>query len=149
MGIAAQVGVRLKEAMKAKDKNALAAVRRLKNAIMVAEREGARRSLSEEEAIKLVRREIKQCEEAAEMYDANGKPEAAAVERSQVAVLEDFLPKALDPAAVEALAREAVAASGASSLKQLGQAMRVAREKAGGRVDGKTLVDAVRAVLQG
>ncbi len=149
MGISEELTQRLKAAMRAKDKIALAAVRSLKSAIMVEERRGELHSLTEAEKQKLVRRLVKQRQESATIFAEKGRNEAAEVERAELKVLETFLPQGLSGDEIAKLAADAVAESGASSLRELGLAMRLAKEKAAGRADGKTLADAVKALLQG
>lgn len=148
MGISEELSQRLKDAMRARDKVALAAVRSLKSAIMVEERKGELHSLTEAEKQKLVRRLVKQRQESAAIFSEKGRDEAAENELAELKILESFLPQGLTADEIAQLAADAVAESGASSLKELGQAMRIARQKAGGRADGKTLADAVKALLQ-
>ena len=73
--------------------------------------------------------------------------ELAAAERAEIEVLSAYLPAALSPDEVTALAREAIAEAGATSKQQMGAVMKIATAKAAGRVDGKTLSQAVQKLL--
>lgn len=147
MGISEAIMERLKEAMKAKDEVALAALRALKNAILVEERKGEIHTISEDDKTAIVRGQIKQRKESAETYAQSGRKDLADRELQEISILENFLPKALSAEELAAIVKQAVAESGATSVKDLGKAMKLAREKAGSRADGKALSDAVKAAL--
>ncbi|MDK8798246.1 GatB/YqeY domain-containing protein [Corynebacterium sp. MSK044] len=137
----------LKEAMKAKDKTRLGAIRMLLAAIQTEETEGTKHELTDDEVLKIIAREIKKRRESAEIYTQNGRQDLADTELAEVAVLEDYQPEQLSDEEVAKLIDEAVAETGATSMKEMGQVMKLATEKAAGRADGKRLSTAVRERL--
>ena len=149
MTLQSQVDNDIKEAMRARETVRLNALRLLKSAMKNAaiEKGGAETMLDEAEASAVIRRQIKQRQDAIEGFEKGGRPELAATERAEIEVLSAYLPAALSPDEVTALAREAIAEAGATSKQQMGAVMKIATAKAAGRVDGKTLSQAVQKLL--
>ncbi|MCX7869138.1 MAG: GatB/YqeY domain-containing protein [Terrimicrobiaceae bacterium] len=139
----------IKEAMRAKDSARLGVLRMAKSALKNAaiEKGGAAAVLDDAEAAAVLRKQIKQREDAIAGYEKGGRPELAAAERAEIAMLEGYLPKPLDAAALEALVREAIAEAGASSAKDMGAVMKIATARAAGRADGRVLSAEVRRQL--
>ncbi|MCQ4617462.1 GatB/YqeY domain-containing protein [Corynebacterium sp. CCUG 59401] len=142
-----QIRADLKEAMKAKEKDRTGAIRMLLAAIQTEETEGAKHELDDAAVLKVVAREIKKRRESAEIYQQNDRQDLADAELAEVAVLEAYQPKQLDDVELAALIDEAVTETGATSMKEMGQVMKAATEKAAGRADGKRLSAAVKARL--
>ncbi|MHA2787868.1 GatB/YqeY domain-containing protein [Corynebacterium sp. S7] len=134
----------MKTAMKAKDKVRLGAIRMLLAAIQTEETSGTKHELTDEDVLKVVAREIKKRKESAQIYAENDRQELADAELAEVAVFEDYQPTQLSDEEVASLVDEAVAESGAESMKDMGSVMKVATEKAAGQVDGKRLSQAVK-----
>ena len=103
-----------------------------------------RRPVTDEDVLEVVRKGIKTRREAAEQYAAANRPELAQVERSQIAVLEEFLPPAVDPEEIRGVVR-AVIAAGATDV---GKVMSQVLPKFRGRADGKVINQIVREELQ-
>ena len=127
----------------------LNALRMLKSAMKNAaiEKGGAESTLDDAEASAVIRKQIKQRHDAIEGFEKGDRPELAAAERAEIEVLSAYLPAALSTDEVTALAREAIAEAGATSKQQMGAVMKIATAKAAGRVDGKTLSQAVQKLL--
>lgn len=142
-----KISADLKEAMKAKDKTRVGAIRMLLAAIQTEETEGTKHELTDDEVLKIIAREIKKRRESAEIYTQNKREDLAETELSEVAVLEDYQPEQLSDEEVAQLIDAAVAETGATSMKEMGQVMKLATEKAAGRADGKRLSTAVRERL--
>ena len=142
-----KISADLKEAMKAKDKTRLGAIRMLLAAIQTEETEGTKHELTDDEVLKVIAREIKKRRESAEIYTQNGREDLAETELAEVAALEVYQPEQLSDEEVAKLIDEAVAETGATSMKEMGQVMKLATEKAAGRADGKRLSTAVRERL--
>ena len=142
-----KISADLKEAMKAKDKTRVGAIRMLLAAIQTEETEGTKHELTDDEVLKIIAREIKKRRESAEIYTQNNREDLAETELSEVAVLEDYQPEQLRDEEVAQLIDAAVAETGATSMKEMGQVMKLATEKAAGRADGKRLSTAVRERL--
>ena len=145
--LSSQILADLKEAMKSKDSSKLTVLRALKSAISYAtiEKHGADGVLPEADAIAVVRTQIKQRQDSADKFAEAGREDLEQNERAEIAVLEAYLPAALDEAAVGALIDEAIAEVGATSKKDMGAVMKVLQAKAAGRVDNKTLSGGVMA----
>lgn len=142
--IQSTLGDAIKDAMRAKDQTALTALRALKAAFLLAETApGSSGEISESEAVAVVRKQIKQREDSIAQFEQAGRPELAAKEKAEIAVLEKFLPQALSEAEIEALVTIAIAETGATSKAQMGAVMKLVSERAAGRADGKTLSQAV------
>jgi uncharacterized protein len=149
MTLQSQVDNDIKEAMRARETVRLNALRLLKSAMKNAaiEKGGAETMLDDAEASAVIRRQIKQRHDAIEGFEKGGRLELAAAERAEIEVLSAYLPAALSPDEVTALAREAIAEAGATSKQQMGAVMKIATAKAAGRADGKTLSQAVQKLL--
>ncbi|MGD7002167.1 GatB/YqeY domain-containing protein [Corynebacterium halotolerans] len=143
----------LKTAMKAREKERTGTIRMLLAAIQAEETTGTKHELTDDDVLKVIAREIKKRRESAEVYRENDRPELADAELAEVEVLTAYQPKQLDDAGVADLVKVAIAEVAADegepvTMKQMGQVMKLATEKAAGRVDGKRLSAQVKAELQ-
>lgn len=144
----AQVTEDMRTALKAGDKLRLGALRMFLAAIQNKEVEGARaRELSDDEVRELAAREVKKRTESMEAFEAAGRDELADKERAEREVLSAYAPARLSEAEVDALVEEALAATGATSAKEMGKVMGLVMSKAKGRVDGNAVQLKVRARL--
>ena len=107
----------------------------------------ARRDLTDDEVVQVLTREVKTRTESVEAYTNADRPEAAAKESAEIAIIRDYLPEQLDPAQLEKLVREAVDESGATSARDMGKVMAVLMPKVRGRADGKQVSALVNAQL--
>jgi len=122
--IADRVTAELKASMKARDKDRTGALRMVRAAFIEAAKEkGADGAVSDDKAVTLLRRLKKQRVEAAEQYAAGGREDLAVKERAEADIIDAFLPQLADEAQTRIWVEEAVAASGASSMKEMGKAM--------------------------
>jgi uncharacterized protein YqeY len=103
-----------------------------------------RRPATDEEVLEVLRKGIKTRRESVEQYTAANRPELAEVERSQIKVLEEFLPPAVDPEEIRAAVRAAIAAGATDVGKVMGQVL----PRFKGRADGKMVNQIVREELQ-
>jgi uncharacterized protein len=149
MTLQSQVDNDIKDAMRARETVRLSALRMLKSAMKNAaiEKGGAESILDNAEATAVIRKQIKQRQDAIEGFEKGGRPELAAAERAEIEILSTYLPAALSPDEVIALAKEAIGEAGATSKQQMGAVMKIATAKAAGRIDGKTLSLAVQKLL--
>ena len=127
--------------MKARDSTALNTLRALKSAIKNAaiDKGGADAELDDNEAIAIVRKQVKQRQDSIEQFEKAGRTELAANEKAEIAILDTFLPAALSADELSAIVAEVVAETGASSRADMGKVMKALQEKTGGRADGKSL----------
>lgn len=135
----------LKAAMKAKDSTALTVLRALKSAMKNAaiDKGGADYELNENEAMAVIRKQIKQRQDSADQFEKAGRAELAENENAEIKVLEGYLPAAMSEAEIEKLVEDTIAELGATSKADMGKVMKALQEKAAGRVDGKALSQAV------
>lgn len=149
MTLQAQVDNDIKEAMKAKDMARLNPLRMLKSALKNAaiEKGGADGVLDDVEASAIIRKQIKQRQDAVEGFEKGGRPELAATEKAEIELLSVYLPKGLSAEELTALVKEAIAESGATTKQQMGAVMKIASAKAAGRADGKALSAEVQKQL--
>ena len=106
-----------------------------------------RHELTDAEVIEVLDRQVKQRRESIELYRKGGRPELADAEGAELAVLREFLPEPLTDAELERLAREAVAATGASGPADMGRVMGALVPQTKGRADGKAVSELVRRLL--
>ncbi|MDX6624554.1 MAG: uncharacterized protein QOE75_2486 [Solirubrobacterales bacterium] len=127
--------------MKARDRERAAALRLVVDVLQ----QDAKFGQGDEVAV--LQRERKKRVEAAEAYEGAGRVEQAAAERFEAGLIEGYLPQQLSDEELAALVAEAVAETGASEQKQMGQVMSALMPKVGGRADGKRVSAAVRQKL--
>jgi uncharacterized protein YqeY len=142
----------MKAAMKAGDKLRVGALRMFLAAIKMKEVEGtAARELSDDEVRQVAAKEVKKRTESIEAFEGAGRTELAERERAEREVLLPFAPPPVDESALDALVDEAVAATGATSVQEMGKVMGavMSRAKALGQVDGSLVQAKVRARLGG
>ena len=137
----------LTEAMKAKDAERVSTLRMVKANLMNRQIEKGG-ELTDEEVTKALQSLVKQRRDSIEQYENAGRAELAAKEAAEIAHIEAYLPKAATREEIERAVAEAVAESGASSMKDMGAVMKTAMAKLQGMtVDGKTVSEAVKAKL--
>lgn len=148
MSLSAKIMDAMKTAMKSKDSGALQALRSVKSAILLAQTEsGAKEELTEEAELKILQKLVKQRKDSATIFTEQGRADLAEPELAEAAVIAQFLPAELSEAEVTALVDEAIAATGASSMADMGKVMGMMNGKAAGRADGKTISTIVKARL--
>lgn len=145
-----QIRADLNASMKAHDAKKTSVIRMLLSAIKYEQMEQKVPHdfpISNETVIKILGREIKKRNEAIALYMQGGRPELAAKEKSEIDILQTYLPEQLPEDGLKRLAQEAVTESGATSLKQMGDVMKVLMPKIAGKADGKTVSNLVRNML--
>ncbi|GAA2165402.1 GatB/YqeY domain-containing protein [Pedococcus bigeumensis] len=105
------------------------------------------RELSDDEVLKVLAKEAKKRKEAATAYAGAGRPELAAKEEAELAVLEAYLPAQLSDDELTTIVAAAIEQTGATGMPQLGQVMKVAQGVVAGRADGGRVAAAVKAAL--
>lgn len=140
----------LKTAMKTGDKGRVAAVRLIQAAMKekdIEARGAGRGQASEEEMLSVMQKMIKQRQESAAIYSANGRPELAEIENGEIAVIASFLPKQLSEADIAAAIAAAIAEAGATSMKDMGKVVAVLKGKYAGQMDFAKASGLVKAAL--
>ena len=141
MTVTEQVRTDITTAMKAGQRDRVGALRLVLSELQKAAKDGGTDELS------VLRRERKRRLEAAAQFRDGGRPELAEQEESEAILIEVYLPAELDDAELDAIVASAIAETGATSPKDMGQVMKAAMARAGGRADGKRTSARVRAAL--
>jgi uncharacterized protein YqeY len=144
--VIARIETQLKEAMRARDALRVATLRLTLSSLRSAEKE-LQRPLKEDEELQVLQRERKRRAEAAEAFRAAGREEQADREEAELRVLEELLPPPLGEAELERIVDDAIAETGATSLRDLGRVMADVMPQVAGRADGSAVSQLVREKL--
>jgi uncharacterized protein YqeY len=143
-----KINQELKAAMLAKDEAATRGLRAIKAAIIVAKTEkGASGELTDDAAMKMLQKLVKQRKESVEIYLQQNRADLAKGEQEEIAVLEKYLPKQLDEAQVRAELATLIAQSGASSAADMGKVMGMASKHFAGKADNRMVSALVKEML--
>jgi uncharacterized protein YqeY len=147
------VAAAMKDALKAKDQAALATVRlisaALKDRDIAARGNGNQDGIGDDEILSMMQTMIKQRNESAKMYRDGGRPELAEAEEAEIRIITGFLPAQLGDAEIDAAIAAAIAATGAGSIKDMGQVMAHLKSAHAGQMDFSTVSQKVKAALLG
>jgi uncharacterized protein len=143
-----RIAEEMKQALKAGERVRLGTLRMLSAAVKNREVE-LRRELTDDEVVEVAVRESKQRTESVDAYERAGREDLAAKEREERHVLAAYVPEGLSEEEVAALVDEAIAATGASAMGDMGKVMGFVMGRAKGRVDGAAVQAQVRARLGG
>lgn len=144
----AKLNSALKEAMMNKDTARRDVVRLVQSAIKQVEVD-TRKEVSEEDVIGLIQKEVKKRRESIEEAKKVGRDDIVENEGKELSILETFLPEQLSRDEITALAKEAVAQSGATSAKEMGKVMGLLMPKVKGKADGSIVTQVVKELLNG
>ncbi|MBA2495394.1 MAG: GatB/YqeY domain-containing protein [Acidobacteria bacterium] len=137
----------LTAAMKAKDANRLSVLRMVKANLMNKQIEKGM-DLTDEEITKALQTLVKQRKDSVEQYEKAGRNELAEKEKTEIVVIEDYLPQAASKEEIEKAVEEAIGETGASSIKEMGAVMKAALAKLEGKTaDGRLVSGTVKAKL--
>jgi uncharacterized protein YqeY len=138
----------IKNAMKAKDKIALEALRAIKKELIEAKSaKGSSGEGSEEDAVKIMQKMVKQRNDVAAIYQKEGRTELAEKELAEVKIISQYLPEPMTTEEIEAAVKEIIAETGATSMKEMGKVMGIATKKLAGKADGGEISKIVRGLL--
>ncbi|MCT4672271.1 MAG: GatB/YqeY domain-containing protein [Prolixibacteraceae bacterium] len=142
------VSSQIKDAMKAKDKVRLEALRGIKKALIEAKTsKTAGDELSDADAQKIIAKLAKQGKESAAIFQSQNREDLAETELAQAAIMDEFLPAQLSEEKVEEIVKEIIAKVGASSMADMGKVMGVASKQLAGQADGKVISGIVKKLL--
>lgn len=136
----------LKAAMKSGDKKRVGTLRLVLSALKN-EKINAQRELTGEESEAVLRRAVKQRKESIEVYEKGGRPDLAASEKEELAILESYLPQAMPDSELEDTLRAIIAEKGFTSGKDVGLLMKELMARHRGRADGKRAQEMARKLL--
>ncbi|MBX2799885.1 MAG: GatB/YqeY domain-containing protein [Myxococcales bacterium] len=147
MSIVEKVSADLKDAMRAKDKPRLAALRSMRAAFIEALKEDGAETLADDRALTILRRLAKQRTESIEAYTSGGRDDLVAAEQAELTVIESFLPSLADEATTRGWVEEAIASTGAAAPSDMGKVMGALMAAHRGEIDGKLANRLVRELL--
>lgn len=134
-------------AMKAKDEVALRGIRAIKAVIQLAKTDGSGQAIDEAREVQMLQKLVKTRQESQEIFEKNGREELAQKEREEIAVIKRYLPAMLEGEELEAVLRQIVADTGATSAKDMGKVMGAANKQLAGKADGRAISEIVKRLL--
>ncbi|MDD2411996.1 MAG: GatB/YqeY domain-containing protein [Bacteroidales bacterium] len=138
----------LKQAMLARDKTKLEALRALKSAFTNALSEkGHKDELSDDEELQIIRKLIKQRLDSAQIYKEQNRNDLYEPEIAQAEVLKEYLPPQMETSEVEKIVKRIIQETGANSIKEMGKIMSIASKEMQGKTDNKTISEAIKKLL--
>ncbi|NIV17091.1 MAG: GatB/YqeY domain-containing protein [Woeseiaceae bacterium] len=146
MSLKTQITDDMKSAMKAGDKDRLKVVRLIMAAIKQVEVD-ERIELDDAAVLSVLEKMLKQRKDSIEQFEKGGREDLAEIERGEIAVLQNYLPEQLGDAELDALIDEAISATGAESIRDMGKVMGQIKAKAAGRADMGAVGAKVKARL--
>lgn len=147
MSLKEQLQHDLKDAMRARDEHRKLALRMVLTAIQLSEVEHGEQPLTDEAVVDIIRKEVQRREDALKLIQTAGREDLIAEENVELAILRAYLPQLLGATEIAALAREAIAETGATSSADLGAVMRVLMPRVKGQADGRLVNQTVRELL--
>jgi uncharacterized protein YqeY len=148
MSLQTQIMDKMKAAMKSKDTVALQALRAVKSAFLLAKTAtGVQEDITEDQEIKIIQKQVKQRKDSAAIFIQQNRQDLADPELAEIAVLEQFLPKALSEEEVEVVVLATIHNLGASGMKDMGKVMSAVSEELSGKADGKVIATLVKMNL--
>ena len=147
MGLFETINTDIKNAMLAKEKEKLEALRAVKAAFMLAKTEKTDSELTEDKEITIIQKLVKQRLDTAEIYKQNNRPELAKKEEAEAKIISVYLPKQLSEEEITTEVKAIIEQTGASSMKDMGKVMGIASKKLAGKADGKIISGIVKQML--
>jgi uncharacterized protein len=151
MTLRSELSESLKTAMKAKQEREVATLRMvlagLKNRDIEAREKGKTDGIADDDILQMMQNMIRQRRDSIALYQQGGRPELAQQETDEIAIIERFLPKQMDDAAIETAAKAIIAESGAASIKDMGKVMAVLKQRHTGQMDFAKASAAVKKLL--
>lgn len=148
MNLFDQVSEDIKKAMLAQDKVAMDTLRGIKKEFLEAKTaKGNNGELSDEQAMKILQKMVKQRKESAEMYNSANRQELAENEMAQAAIIEKYMPAQMSEDELVSILKEIIAQTGVSSMKEMGKVMGIASKQLAGKADGRVISEKVKQLL--
>jgi len=147
MTIAEQINEDIKKAMLAKDKIRLNALRAVKSAFLLVNTEGGDKGLTDERALSIVQKMVKQRRETAEIYKTQNRPDLFDNEIAEADIIAEYLPRQMSADEIEEIVKTIILQNSASSIKDMGKVMGIANKQLAGKADGRVVSEIVRKLL--
>ena len=135
--------------MRARDKARLGTLRMVTAAIKQREIDGRTSPLDDASVVAVLEKMLKQRRESASQYDSAGRDDLAAAEHEEIAIIETYMPRGLDPAEIDAMIAAAIDDTGATTMKDMGRVMGLLKPRVQGRADMSVVSATVKARLSG
>lgn len=149
MTLQERIDADIKTAMLAREKDKLNALRAIKSAILLELTKEGGGGMSEEAGLRILQKLHKQRAEAAAIFHQQGRADLAAEDEAQAKVIEAYLPARMSDAEMQAAVKAVLAEIGASSMADMGRAMKAVNAKLAGQADGSAIAAVVKQVLAG
>ncbi len=148
MSLELKINEDIKQAMLARDKEKLEALRAVKSALLLAKSEkGGDGTVDEDAEIKILQRLVKQRRETAEIYTAKERKDLADIELFQASIIQHYLPEQMSDEELSSIIKEVITETGATSVKDMGKVMGLAAKKLAGKADNKAISEKVKQML--
>lgn len=147
MGLVDSINGDIKKAMLSKQTAKLKALRAIKAALLLEQTSGSSKDISEDVALKILQKLVKQRKDSAIIYQENGREESAQEELVEAGYIEEYLPKQLSEGELKVAVEEIISQSGASSMADLGKVMGVATKQLAGKAEGRAIATMVKKLL--
>ena len=148
MSLETKVMEEMKTAMRAKDEAALRTLRAIKAAILIEKTSGSGTEMSEADELKMLQKMAKQRRDSLDIYKTQNRPDLAAKEEEELAILNRFLPQQLSAEELRSAIKEIISQTGASSPADMGKVMGAANKALAGKAEGKMIADIVKELLK-
>lgn len=151
MGLAEKINDDIKQAMLAKDKRKLEALRAIKAALLLIKtgKDTSSDEIPESIEIQMLQKLVKQRRETAVIYNEQNRPELAEEETFQAGIIEKYLPEQMSAEDLKKIVQDIIAETGATSIRDIGKVMGLASKKLAGKADNKAISEIVKQSLQG
>ncbi len=134
-------------AMKAKDEVTLRSIRAIKSAILLVKTDGSGQAIDEARETQILQKLVKTRQESLDIYTKNDRAELAEKEREEIEVIKRYLPAMIEGEELEAILKQIVADTGATSAKDMGKVMGAANKQLAGKADGRAISEIVKRLL--
>ena len=148
MTLKERIGEDMKSAMRASEKDRLSTIRLIQAAIKQREVD-ERVVLDDAQVVSIIEKMVKQRKESIVQFEKGDRPDLAAREREEIGLLQTYLPEPLSEAELDAIIQDALASSGATSVREMGKVMAIVKSKAAGRTDMSVVAGRIKAALDG
>jgi uncharacterized protein YqeY len=135
------------QAMKSKEALKVSTVNFLRAQLKNVRIDQRKEKLSDEEVVVVIKKQMKQRQDSIEQYEKGGRPDLADKEKQELAILKSYLPQEMPEAELRRIVEEAVKQTNASSMKDMGNVMKIVTAKAAGRADNRAVSELVKKVL--
>ena len=148
MALFEQISKDIMQSMRDRDKVRTEALRGIKKEFIEAKTaKGSNGELTDDTALKIMQKMVKQRKESADIYTQQNRPDLAESELAEIKVIETYLPKQMSDAELTEAIKAIIAQTGVTSIKEMGKVMGLASKQLAGKAEGKAISDKVKALL--